>query len=124
MPRSVPEWIGRTPDTPVPQRVRVRVFEDKEGRCHKCRRQIRPGDRWTCEHLKALINGGENRESNLDLTCDWCLPEKNAADVREKAVTYRKRSKHIGAAAKSRRPIPGSKESGWKQKLTGEWVRR
>lgn len=93
--RSVEEWCGKTPDTPVPPRVRLRVFDRADGRCHRCERKIAAGEHWTLEHLKALIRGGQNRESNLGVTCDWCLPEKNAEDVAEKADTYAKRRKHI-----------------------------
>ncbi len=94
--RTVTEWIGKTSDTPVPTRVRVRTFERKEGRCHRCKRKIFISDKWTCEHLTALINGGENRESNLGVTCGWCLPAKNAEDVAEKSKVYRRKKKHIG----------------------------
>lgn len=96
MSRAVPEWIGKTDDTPVPPRVRLRVFEAKGGKCHSCGRKIRPGERWTCEHLVALINKGQNRESNLDVTCDWCLPAKNAADVREKSHVRKRQARNIG----------------------------
>ena len=96
MSRSTAEWIGASDDTAVPPRVRLRVFQAKDGRCHKCRRKIAAGERWTCEHMVALINGGANRESNLDVTCDWCLPAKNAADVAEKSRTYRKRKANLG----------------------------
>jgi 5-methylcytosine-specific restriction protein A len=102
LPRSVTEWIGKTDDTPAPPRVRVRVFERCEGKCGQCGRKIRPGEGWTLEHLIALINSGENRERNLGVTCNWCLPEKNAADVAEKAKTYAVRSKHILPRAPSR----------------------
>lgn len=95
MARSVPEWIGKTDNTPAPPRVRVRVFERCGGKCGQCGRKIRPGEGWTLEHLIALINGGRNAESNLGVTCDWCLPAKNAADVAEKAKTYAVRSKHV-----------------------------
>ena len=101
--RSVAEWVGRDDDEPVPARVRLRVFDAKGGRCHRCGRKIMVGEHWTCEHLKALINGGANRESNLDLTCDWCLPEKNAEDVGEKSKVYSLRSKHVGAVEKKRK---------------------
>ena len=124
MTRSVPEWIGATPDTKPPPRVRVRVFGRTNGRCHKCTRKIPTGDKWTLEHVKALVNGGENRESNLDVTCDWCLPEKNAADVAEKARTYRKRAKHIGVSTKRKQLIPGSKGTRFKQKVNRTTVLR
>lgn len=100
MPRSTPEWIGKTDDTQPPPRVRLRVFEAKQGRCHRCTRKIRPGEKWVLEHVRALINGGENRETNLDLTCSNCLPIKNAEDVAEKSASYRKRLKHAGIKTK------------------------
>lgn len=96
MPRSVPEWVGRDDDTAAPPRVRLRVFERCEGKCGQCGRKIRTGEGWTLEHLIALVNGGENRERNLGVTCDWCLPVKNAADVAQKAKSARIRQKHLG----------------------------
>lgn len=96
MARSVPLWIGKTDDTPAPPRVRLRVWDRCEGRCGQCGRKIRPGEGWTLEHLIALINGGKNTEDNLGVTCDWCLPAKNAADVAMKAKTAAVRSKHLG----------------------------
>ena len=93
--RSVEEWIGRSPDEPVPDRVKVRVFDRKEGKCGQCGRKIAAGEQWICEHVIALINGGENREGNLGVTCGWCLPAKNADDVAEKSKTYEVRAKHI-----------------------------
>ena len=96
MVRSVALWVGKNDDTAAPPRVRLRVWDRCEGRCGQCGRKIRPGEGWTLEHLIALINGGANAEHNLGVTCDWCLPTKNAADVAEKAVTARVRSKHLG----------------------------
>lgn len=117
--RSVPEWIGTSDDQQAPPRVRVRVFERCQGACGQCGRKIRAGESWTLEHLKALVNGGANRESNLGVTCSWCLPAKNAADVAEKATVYRKRSKHLGIKPKGR-PIPGSKASGIRKRMNGQ----
>lgn len=96
MARSVAPWQGRTDDTAAPPRVRARVFERCEGKCGQCGRQIRPGEGWTLEHLIALINGGSNSEPNLGVTCAWCLPAKNAADVAQKAKGAAVRQKHLG----------------------------
>lgn len=105
MPRSVPEWTGRSDDDAPPPRVRLRVFDRHQGRCHACTRKVLAGETWTCEHLKALCNGGRNIESNLGVTCCNCLPDKNAADVAEKSLVYRKRAKHLGITKpKSRLP--------------------
>ena len=122
--RSVPEWIGATPDTPAPARVRVRVFDRCNGRCDACGRKIMAGEKWTLEHRKALINGGQNRESNMGVTCSRCVPEKNAADVAEKARTYRKRSKHLGVKSKPSRPIPGSRGTPFHKHVDGTVSRR
>lgn len=98
--RSVPEWIGKTQDTKVPPHVRLRVFERYDGVCHWSGRKIRPGDEWDADHVRALINGGENRESNLaPILRGKPHKEKTASDVALKAVTYRKRSKHLGLTA-------------------------
>lgn len=118
MSRSVPEWIGKTPDTAVPPRVRLRVFERCHGRCGQCSRKIASGEAWTCEHIIALINGGENRERNLGVTCCWCLPEKNAADVAEKSTAYRKRKKYLGLRS-TKRPMPCGRDSEWKKPFGG-----
>lgn len=101
--RTVDEWIGQSDDEAVPPRVRVRTFDRHHGKCHRCSRRIWPGERWTLEHLKALCNGGDNRESNLTVTCSWCLPDKNAEDVAEKSSVYRIRAKHLGVELKKKR---------------------
>lgn len=122
MTRSVPEWIGKTDDTPVPDRVRVRVFEGKKGRCHSCGRKITTGETWTCEHVVAIINGGENRENNLDVTCRWCLPAKNAADVKIKAKNYAVKRRNLGIRKPSR--FSCSRNSKFKKKMDGSVVLR
>lgn len=119
MPRSVPEWIGATPDTKPPPRVRARVWERFKGRCHSCGRKIMVWEEWTLEHLKALINGGENRESNLGITCEFCLPGKNADDLAEKAMVARKRNKHLGLDKPKSRPMPGTIASGVRRGMDG-----
>lgn len=120
MPRSVDEWIGKTDDTPVPARVRDRVFDREKGLCHSCRRKINPGrERWTLEHREAIVLGGENREGNLCLTCSICLPVKNAKDVAEKSFVARKRKKDRGIRTKKWRPMPGTRASGIRKRMDG-----
>jgi 5-methylcytosine-specific restriction endonuclease McrA len=95
MPRSVEEWIGKTPNAKVPPRVRLRIFEREEGKCWISGRKIRPGDLWDLDHKVALINGGEHRESNLFPALRDKHREKTREDVAEKAKVYAVRSKHI-----------------------------
>lgn len=118
--RSVPEWIGATPDTPVPPRVALRVFEAHGGVCHITGRKIWPGDEWDVEHVLALCNGGENRESNLAPALRSAHRKKTAADRAQKAKDDRVRKKHLGLH-KARRPLTSRT---FKKKVGGEVVRR
>lgn len=123
MTRSLPDWIGENDDTPVPRRVKDRVWQRECGKCHRCERKIPSGDAWIIEHRIAIINLGANAEHNLCLTCSWCKPQKDAEDVAQKAKNYRVRAKHIGL----HRPkviMPGSRASRWKKKLNGQVVLR
>lgn len=94
--RSVPEWIGKTPDTPAPARVRLRVFEAHGGICYLTERKIQAGEKWQVDHKLAIINGGENRESNLAPVLVEPHKEKTAKDVAQKAKDDRVRKKHLG----------------------------
>jgi 5-methylcytosine-specific restriction enzyme A len=95
MSRSVKEWIGKTDDTAVPPHVRLRVFLRFDGICCECGTKIK-GKRWICDHRIAIINGGENRESNLGPIHEACDKSKTAADVALKSRTYRKAAKDVG----------------------------
>jgi 5-methylcytosine-specific restriction enzyme A len=107
MPRSVREWIGKTPDSRPPDHVRVRIFDRYDGRCHWSGIMIRPGDDWDVDHVVALINNGENRESNMaPILRGKPHKEKTARDVAEKARVYRKRATHLGLK-KPKRKLQG-----------------
>lgn len=103
--REVPEWIGKTPDTPIPPRVRDRVFQRHQGRCYLSGRKIAAGEPWDVEHVIAICNGGENRESNLAPALRDKHREKTARDVDTKSKTYRMRAKNNGTWPKSKRPL-------------------
>lgn len=122
MSRSVAEWIGASDDSVPPPRVRLRVWDRFKGLCHSCTRKILLGERWTLEHIVAIINGGENRENNLGLTCSNCLPGKNAADVAEKSARAETRKAHI--LPKKLSTWGAGRGSKWKKKLNGQTVPR
>lgn len=106
--RTVPEWIASNPDAKIPPRVKLRIFERDKGRCHLSGRLIRAGEAWDAEHIVALCNGGEHRESNLAPALRDKHQEKTRADVAEKSRNYRKRAKHIGVFA-PRKKMQGRK---------------
>lgn len=95
MARTVTEWIGKTDDQRAPNRVRDRILAACPN-CHICTRKIEATERHALDHVVALINGGENRESNLRPVHIKCHAEKTAADVAEKARIAAKRQAHIG----------------------------
>ena len=123
MARDVPEWIGKDDNTPIPPRVRLRVFIKHDGVCQECGVKI-INKRWICDHRIALINGGANREGNLGPIHETCDKTKTAADVKEKSKVYRKKAKNIGLKITKGRAFPGSKASGWKRRMDGSVVKR
>ena len=102
MPRTLPEWFGATPDTPAPDRVRLRVLQRHGGRCPVCTRLL-PPNRWDLDHIVAVIEGGENRESNLQPVCNYpCHRDKTRAEVGRKSRAYEIQAVHKGAKVKRR----------------------
>lgn len=95
MARSVSEWIGDTDDQRAPKRIRDRI-RDRHPTCYICGRDFSDGKKVALDHVKALINGGENRESNLRPVHVACHAVKTAEDVAEKARIAAKRQKHRG----------------------------
>ncbi|MET0438275.1 MAG: HNH endonuclease [Devosia sp.] len=118
MARSVDAWQGKTDDTPVPPRVRLRVWDREAGKCHRCRRDIPVGDAWIIEHRHALVLGGPNAEPNLCLTCSWCKPLKDAEDQAAKSETARVRSKHLGIQPQPSMRSQGFRKAGPQNKAT------
>lgn len=111
MSRSVIEWIGKTHDTKVPPRVRLRIFEAHGGVCWLSGRKILAGEKWELEHKIALINGGEHREKNMAPALVAPHKEKTKEDLKAKSKVYRMRAKHLGLL-KPKRSIPGRRFNG------------
>jgi 5-methylcytosine-specific restriction enzyme A len=106
--RSVPEWIGKTDDHRAPGSVRDRIMA-RDSSCHLCGQPIQTAQKWDLDHVKALINGGENREGNLRPAHRKCHVAKSAADVAEKAKVAAIRKKHVGIT----RPAQSIKSPGF-----------
>lgn len=96
MKRSVPLWVGSSPDAKVPPRVRARIFLREGGKCWISGRAIRVGDAWDLDHRVALCNGGAHSEDNLFPALRDKHREKTAEDVALKSKTDRMRQKHLG----------------------------
>ena len=125
MTRPVAEWIGPRDETPAPQRVKARIVMAQDGIC-ACGCGVKlgqAGEPIEFDNTVALINGGENRESNLRALRRPCHSIKTRADVAEKSTVARKRAKHLGIERK-RATLPGSKSSRWKKRIDGTVVPR
>jgi 5-methylcytosine-specific restriction protein A len=97
MSRAVEEWIGFDANAPIPKRVKLRVLLAYGGKCYRTGHKFRPGDKIEFDHIKALCNGGENRESNLaPILGGKVHQEKTREDVSERVKTDRMRAKNLG----------------------------
>lgn len=121
--REVEEWIGATPDTRCPPRVALRVIDRADNRCEECRNEFSVFLQPEIDHTVALINGGENRESNLRALCQPCHGAKTATDVAEKSIVARKRAKHLGIEGR-KYVMPGSRAHHLRKRLDGIVERR
>lgn len=102
--RSVPEWRGATPDSAIPTRVRIRLFERCGGICALTGRKLGPGE-WDLDHKKALADRGEHRESNLQVVWRPKHREKTSIENSDRAKADRIFAKHHGVWPKSKCPI-------------------
>lgn len=115
------------PRKPLTDQQKAKLFLEKGGRCHRCKRKLGPADIWTDEHVIALENGGTNDWSNRDITCSWCFKTKNAEDHGKAAKSRAVAVAHIVPTSqrqKTGKPMPGTKRSGWKKKIDGTVERR
>jgi len=117
--RSTPEWIGKTDDSAIPDRVKLRVHAKAEGICAKCGVEALTGQ---YDHAISLILGGENRESNLQFLCVPCHKAKTRLDVKLKAKVARVRKRHLGLRKPSK--FACSRDSKFKKKIDGSVVLR
>lgn len=116
--------VGTTPRAKISTRARLAVWEAHGGICCICGRKIEAGEKWIAEHVRALELGGADDQSNLAPAHESCAREKTRDDHRRAAKAKRVKARHVGAKAPSKRPMPGSRASGWKRKMDGTWERR
>lgn len=125
MSRPVDEWIGSKDTTPIPRRVRIRIVDKQDVICGcGCGVKLgQCGEGIEFDHIKALVNGGENREKNIQALRTPCHLKKTKIDVAEKSVVRRKRAKHLGIETQ-KKPLPGGRNDKYKRKIGGGTVLR
>ena len=93
--RSTVEWIGRTNDAMPPKSVCLRILARQGGKCALTRVVIRDGDETTPDHIKELILGGENRESNIQIILRSAHPAKTNAAMKIKRKADKQKAKGL-----------------------------
>ena len=121
--RSVPEWIGKTDNTAIPPRVKARILQRQDNKCAVTDMVFNAALKPEFDHIIAIANGGENRESNIQALCEFAHKHKTKKDVAQKSRDARVRAKHLGLH-KPKSKLAGSKESKWKRKVDGTVVPR
>lgn len=103
--RAVTEWIGKTPDSKPPKSVIDRLFLRQMGRCALSDRKIMAWESPHADHIVPLKDGGQNRETNLQLVTSEAHREKTSDENTARAKERRQRLKHAGLWPKSSRPL-------------------
>ena len=103
--RKVEEWIGRTQESMPPKSVVDRIFLRQNGKCALSGHKFRPGETREKDHIIPLKDGGENRESNLQLITVQAHKKKTSAENAARAKERRVRLKHQGLWPASPRPL-------------------
>jgi 5-methylcytosine-specific restriction enzyme A len=103
--RKIEEWIGGTSEAKPPKAVLDRLFLKQGGRCAMTGRKIMAGETTHADHILPLKDGGENRESNLQLLTVDAHKEKTAEENTARAKERRMRLKHAGLWPRSARPL-------------------
>lgn len=102
---------------------RARIFDTAGGVCHICEGKIQIGEAWEAEHVIPYALTRDDSDENLRPAHIKCHAGKTSDDVTVISKAKRVNAKHIGAAGRSRNPIPGSKGSGLRKRMDGTVVR-
>lgn len=105
-------------------KTKTAAWERANGQCEACTARLSPGHTHY-DHIVPDALGGEPILENVQVLCSACHGRKTAKqDVPRIAKAKRQRADHIGAKSKTRRPMPGSRASGWKRRMDGTTERR
>ena len=124
MPRTVPEWIGKTDDAVAPESCQRRILARQNGVSVISGRPFTAKDKPQFDHVVPLWLGGSNRESNLQAIHADEHARKTSVEAGVRAKINRQQAKHLGIKKRSSRPMPGSKAAGLKKCMDGTVMRR
>lgn len=108
---------------PLTDKQRLQLLIANDGRCCICGGKIDGVHEMWDEHVNPLWLNGDNSAENRAPAHVRCARTKTAAEATKRAKGRRVAEKHYGAK-RSKRPMPGSRASGWKRKMDGTVERR
>lgn len=121
--RKVPIWVGKTPDSKIPDRVKLRIWIRERGRDYLTGEPIRPGEPYEFEHVIAICNGGAHSEDNIRLVKKGkAHKEKTARDVKQRVRGDKATKRHAGIKRPSK--FQTSRDGPYRQKVDGTLVWR
>ncbi|WP_127524641.1 HNH endonuclease signature motif containing protein [Mesorhizobium sp. Z1-4] len=106
MARSTREWIAKHDDAAIPPRVQLRIWERANGHCQICTRKIMAGETKHFDHIVPLADGGEHRETNLQVACVACHKDKTSEEAAERSKV-RGKAKSVYGFKAPKQKIPG-----------------
>ncbi len=98
-----------TPRKAMSPMRRLRIWEEHKGVCVLCKHKIDGvREKWTVEHLVALVLGGPDTDGNCGPAHEGCRRIKDKVDVTAGAKAKRRKMRHLGIKKPSSfRKIPG-----------------
>lgn len=116
-----------TDDRPrLSDKKRRELFIMHGGICHLCGMKIDgTRERWEVEHVipRSMLGKLADTDDNMKPAHVSCHKVKTAEDKGNLARAVRRQDRHTGVH-RPKRPLMGSRASGWKQTMSGQWVRR
>lgn len=112
--------LSTTPRSRLSQRDRLAAWESTGGHCCICGLKIDgTRERWIVEHIRPLALAGADDSGNRQPAHERCAAEKTRGDLASIAKAKRVKARHINARPPSKRPLPGSRASGIRKRMSG-----
>jgi hypothetical protein len=96
--------MGKTPDAKPPWAVIERLLVRANHKCQgPCGQPVGPGNSFDVDHIIELADGGENRESNLQILCRKVCHRTKSGDRHADRCAERRTRKHLAGWKKRSR---------------------
>lgn len=99
-------------------KTKVAAFERARGRCENCSVKLAPGNT-EYDHDETDWMGGEATLANCKVRCKTCHRLKTTRDIKKIARSRKRYRTNINAKATKSRPMPGTRASGIRKRMSG-----